>query len=70
MDFEEGQMVDFDLGSVKGRGFIRGKAMAEQPLIGTTWIVEVERLEPSIPNKKYPYTCVAVPGCLITPVGA
>ncbi|MCK5616239.1 hypothetical protein KAR91_81000 [Candidatus Pacearchaeota archaeon] len=54
--FKEGDKVVFDLGDgIKRNGTIRGVATTRMPVIGCSWIVE---LEDKIPT--HPFSCIAV----------
>jgi hypothetical protein len=54
-NYEEGTRVKFDLGDVRGRGWIRGLASSH---IVDFWIVEVD--DANIDGKVYPWSCITV----------
>ena len=54
--FKEGDKVVFNLGdNIKRKGTVRGIANTGMPVIGLTWIVELEEKLPT-----YPFSCIAV----------
>jgi hypothetical protein len=53
MKYSQDQRVAFNNGVIKGTGKVVGVALSEQPIIGTTFIIEPD--EP-ISNSTYPYT--------------
>lgn len=57
--FEQFDLVEFEVGTLKGKGQICGKAITEQPVIGTAWIVHV--LESNIDSAMYPYSHIVCP---------
>jgi hypothetical protein len=61
--YQEGQIVKFNNGFVKGIGKIRGIATIAQPVIGINYIVE--RYGTNLQDKDYPYSCITVFECHI-----
>lgn len=54
--FEEGDKVVFDIGDgIERKGTIRGVTTTPKPIIGSTWIVELEEKIPS-----HPFSCIGV----------
>ena len=60
----ESTRVSFDNGVTRGTGWIRGITTNHQPVIGVTYIIELE--EDNINKKVYPYSCLGVFECYIT----
>jgi hypothetical protein len=65
--FQNETHVKFDNGNIKGTGRIKGIATNELPVIGVTWIIEIETLStfegtPII----YHYSCLAIPDIHVT----
>jgi hypothetical protein len=54
--FKEDDFVEFDIGEVKGCGYIRGIAAEPVAVIGATYIVQWESLR----GLKHEYSCIPV----------
>jgi hypothetical protein len=54
--YKQDQKVRIDNGVIVGIGWIRGKAISGQPVIGEGWIVEMESTLCDMLKKDYPYT--------------
>ena len=60
----EATYIRFDNGVVNGTGWVRGITTVSLPVIGFTYIVQID--ESTVDTKIYPYSCVAVFACHIT----
>lgn len=65
MKFKQDDKVAFDSGSISGIGFIKGKASSEQPVIGSSWIIQVLSSDLKIPNNTYPFDHIVLPEIFI-----
>lgn len=63
--YEDGQLVKFDLGVMSGTGKVVGVASNEN-IFGATYIVEVESSNIEFPNSTYPFKVIAIPQIFIT----
>jgi hypothetical protein len=51
--FENGDIVDYDINGMTGKGYIIGIAGTKQPVIGRSWIIK--DIDTNFPNDEYPY---------------
>ena len=58
--FKNQQRVTFDTGEFSGTGLVVGYAIAEQPIIGASVIINVTESNVSIPTETYPYSVVSL----------
>lgn len=58
-NLKQGTRVEYDVQSLKGKGYVVGLAMNEQPIIGSLYIIEPDEL---INNEVYNYTHFAAWG--------
>lgn len=56
---KEGTKVSFDYQSIKGTGVIRGISTTPLPIIGQSYIVEIETID-GLKEEYYPYSCLIV----------
>ena len=63
--FNEGDMVDAELGDTMYRGFIRGVGTRGGVL--RLWIVELTGVDQKKLPPEYPYSCILVPHTAIKP---
>ena len=63
VQLHESTRIRFDNGVVQGTGWIRGIVNTPLPVIGSTYIVEIEKS--NIDTKTYPYSCVGLFACHI-----
>lgn len=54
--FKEDDFVEFDMGEVKGCGYIRGIAAKSETVLGATYIIQWEALR----GIKHEYSCIPV----------
>lgn len=55
--FKQNDIVEFDMGTVKGKGMVCGVSQIEQAVIGQTYIIHV--LGSNIDPAEYPFTHIA-----------
>jgi hypothetical protein len=58
--FKEDDFVEFDVGELKGYGYIRGIAEESVDALGATYIIQWENLRGPKGVPKYEYSCIAV----------
>ena len=64
VQLQEATHIRFDNGGVNGTGWIRGITTVSLPVVGFTYVVEIE--ESTLDKELYPYSCIAVFACHIT----
>lgn len=58
--FKNQQRVMFDTGEFKGSGLVVGYAVAEQPVIGASVMINVTESSLNLPTEDYPYNVISL----------
>lgn len=66
--FKNDELVDFDNGVIAGRGYVVGACNTGHPIIGITYMIDVDKANVKFPNKTYPYNIIPVNECHISKI--
>lgn len=58
--FKQDDFIEFNQGDTSGCGYVKGIAAMPQPIIGATYIVEVETIRSSSGKINLEYSCIPV----------
>ena len=66
--FKNQQLVTFDTTEFRGKGFVIGYSVSEQPVIGASVIIQVTESNIQLPTKEYPFNVVSLFEVFVKPV--
>lgn len=63
--FKNNEPVTFDNGVCSGAGYVVGACNTGHPIIGITYMIDVDKANIKFPNKEYPFGIIPVNECHI-----